>query len=128
MGGQSGLHAYFTSNKTTTYEHNQVHEEWCDWGPGRHRFVGGLSGLHAYFTSNNTTTYEHFRARYSSHGNPYDLGFLRNWHSARARACAFRVQGFAPKKLQTGHGISRAGLVRGLERIYMQVCNVGLCL
>ncbi|KAK9819184.1 hypothetical protein WJX81_007202 [Elliptochloris bilobata] len=44
-------------------------------------FVGGLSGLHAYFTSNNTTTYEHFRARYSSHGNPYDLGFLRNWHS-----------------------------------------------
>ena len=43
--------------------------------------MGGLSGLHTYFTSNNTTTYEHFRARYSSHGNPYDLGFLRNWRS-----------------------------------------------
>lgn len=45
--------------------------------------MGGLSGLHTYFTSNNTTTYEHFRARYSSHGNPYDLGFLRNWRSVR---------------------------------------------
>lgn len=55
--------------------------------------MGGLSGLHAYFTSNNTTTYEHFRARYSSHGNPYDLGFLRNWHSVRACAVAFGCRG-----------------------------------
>lgn len=81
---------------------------WCDFchvgdgvhvqAPGRHicllcgggiftdgpvcgggRFVGGLSGLHTFFTSTNRTTYEHFRTRVNGQGNPYDVGFFRNW-------------------------------------------------
>jgi hypothetical protein len=28
------------------------------------------------------TTYEHFRSRYSTSGNPYDIGFFRNWKEA----------------------------------------------
>ena len=42
-------------------------------------FVGGLTAFHSLLISRNTTTYEHFRSRYLSSGNPYDLGFFRNW-------------------------------------------------
>lgn len=45
-------------------------------------FVGGLTGFHALLISKNMTTYEHFRSRYSTSGNPYDIGFFRNWKEA----------------------------------------------
>ena len=62
-------------------------ERWS-FASGAGRFVGGLSGLHTFFTSTNRTTYEHFRTRVNGQGNPYDVGFFRNWaqvHSLTSR-------------------------------------------
>ena len=56
------------------------------------RFVGGLTGLHVWFTSKNQTTYEHFRARYNQHGNPYNLGVMRNWAQVRLQGVQISTQ------------------------------------
>ncbi|CAL8472070.1 g11612 [Coccomyxa elongata] len=54
-------------------------------------FVGGLSGLHTFFTSTNRTTYEHFRTRVNGQGNPYDVGFFRNWAQVCCSAIPERI-------------------------------------